>query len=541
MNNIIIQRKSQLQFTFSPVNSSICTINTDQQYALQYFPSGTQNNIICSTPGRFQSIPSGSVVNQNTNWGGFANAFWQQNDWYSPSLYPYAGYSTPYVFMYGCVMNSSCISGHPVKHNIANPGIDLVQLSSSPTAMTARLEWGSWGAGVLLPYDATLKLWEEIGGVWVELASTICPNGHFSGGGYNPTFNITYGVADVGVHHYKCTFETHYPNPSYGNFSGWADMYVQIGSNSYDLPNPKTNEHNFITFNGSAPTTCIADRNVCYPIVDMTDLQFQMTIDTGETGCYGNFPHPILGDGITAGTQIYLCVSEDCNIPTPIATAPDFLNSVAKLDNWDPIIGTNIFVNQDINWSDVNSYLFANMASDACFKILLCKREPEGTPGEWIDTVIGCSDDCFELISDDCFTSIIRYSSNNDELCYYYSQGGWTNQIRLAMYPRNVQYPSSQSGYQLSNGTWLKITERIQEEWDLETDWMDAKKHKALKFALAHDTINIISNTSNFAGQVICQQPYNIKWETKPRPYPLAKGSTKITKTINTCSVNTNC
>lgn len=546
MSNIVIQKKSTPVFSFNILSGAgnSCTNNTDQDYIIQYQANGTSNFIECFTTGRYQKINSGVLTNQNTNWGGFANAFWQQKYWATDVNTPYGAYGLPKVYVSGCELNASCVGGVAVRHNWAMPMIDLTAISASPTSLVANLNCGL--GSLFLPYDAIMTLWEEVGGpngTWTQLVSTTVPNGHNSAtGGYNPNINITYGPSNVGVKHYKLTYATNDPNPSYGNFSGFVDMYVMIGSSSFDLPSIETPEHSFVTFNGPAPSTCAYDRKVCYPVISMNDVQFQMIIDVAQTGCYGNFPNPILGDGITAGTMLYLCVSPDCSIPTDIATQPDYGNFVAPLDNWAKVPNTDKWVNETIGWGNVESFIGSHFQQGECFNLLLCKREPEGTPGEWIDTVLGCSDDCFTWIADDCYTTTIQYRSDDDEMCFYYSfDPSWYNSIRLPMYLRSPQYNSSQNGYQLSDGTFKKLSERINEEWELEVGWMDAKKHKALKFALAHDMILLNDVTSGFGGTIIATNSYDIKWENKTRPYPLAKAMTKVNRVINNCSVNSNC
>ena len=133
------------------------------------------------------------------------------------------------------------------------------------------------------------------------------------------------------------------------------------------------------------------------------------------------------------------------------------------------------------------------------------------------------------------------FRSNNDELCFYYTQDeNYYQAIRLPMYFRDVQFPSQSTGYQKSDGTWVKLSERIQEEWTLTTDWLEAKHHKALKFALSHDIV-IVANNMSINGKITSQNNYQIQWENKTRPYPLAKGTCKVNTTLNTCSVNSNC
>lgn len=531
----ILQRKSRAIFGYGVPVGATCSTQNDKEYSVQYASiDGTTSTITCVTPSHGGTISVGGAVTQTNHWVG---ATWQQKDWETDAIYPYGTYGVPKVKVYGCYLNASCVDGYTLKNYYAIPRINIVQTATSPSSCTCDLVWDG---DLLMPFETSMSLWEEINGVWTLLSVNACPaNTQSSPGGYNPTVSITIPSGDAGIgKRYRAFY-----NCAGANLTGYADMYVLFGSNNYDLPNINVSEHSFVTF-GNAPyqNNCAYDKVNCLPVLDLSDVQFQMNVDVSIGGQYGNFPTPILGDGITSGTQLYLAPCEDCTIPEIIATSADFGNFVAKLDTWNSVPGTEIYVNGYINWIGLWNYVTANYAVGDCFRICLCKREPaEGGIGEWVDTVLGCMDGCFQYVDDECYTSLLQFKSSNNEFCFYYSQDeNYLQSIRLPMYLRDVQFPSTSTGYQKSDGTWVKLSERIQEEWTLTTDWMEARIHKALKIALAHDTTFILGNMG-IADQMTAQNNYSIQWESKTKPYPLAKGSVKLNKTINTCSVNTNC
>lgn len=529
-----LQRKSRAIFGFGVPVGATCISSSDKQYTVQYASvDGTGNTITCVTASQGGSIPVGGPVTQNTHWGGPSNAIWQQQDWEVPAIYPFGSYGVPNCKVYGCYLDASCVAGNTVKNYYAIPRVNLVQTGATATDATCTL---SFDGDLLLPYDTSINVWEEVNGVWVNLGSTLCPaNTQSSPGGYSASTSIIVNISEAGKgKHYRARYYC----PDLG-LVGYADMYAIFGTDNFDLPTINTSEHSFVTFGHGNLENCAYDRRVCLPIIDMDDVQFQMYVDVSIEGQYSNFPTPILGDGITSGIQLFLCVCEDCTIPTPITTAPDFGNFVAKLDTWNLVPGSEIYVNGVIDWEGVTNWLTQNYAVGDCFQLCLCKREPDGP--EWIDTVIGCMDGCFKWIDDACYTTSMQFRSNNDELCFYYTQDeNYYQAIRLPMYFRDPQYPSQSTGYQKSDGTWVKLSERIQEEWTLTTDWLEAKHHKALKFALSHDTV-IVANNMSINGKITSQNNYQIQWENKTRPYPLAKGTCKVNTTLNTCSVNSNC
>ena len=536
-----ISQYSSLVFGFGIAPSAPCTGSTDKQYALGTGPTiiGTTGTLDCVN-GPAQSIVIGAAgITQNTYWGGTSNRFWQQVDWEAQTAYNFGIYGSPTISVNGCYMDADC-GGSTVNLNyLGIPRVSAVLQSSTLSSCVVRV---TFAGQIKFSEDSTMKVYQDDGaGNWILLASMVCPaNQQNTSYGYIPYADVTFTGADVGnSFHFKSEVIHN------GGIVTNADCYITIGSTVEELPPIAAAENSFIQFgDGISEPSCGIVRNVCFPVIGMDDCQFQLVVDAAANGAYDNFPNNILGDGINSGIVLFLTICEDCTIPTAITQSATFDNSVAILDQWLRDGETWDFVNKTIAWGDLENYMFTNIATNQCFRICLCKREPAvGQPGEWVDTVLGCMTDCFQLIDNYCYTTAIAYHSNTNNYCFHYVEGSsFVNKIRLPMYLRSPQYPSTEKGYQKSNGDFVKLSERINEEWLLEVGWIPGTWHKALKIALSHDYILADNSADSGLNEyVYCNQPYDIIWEKRRWPYPLAKGATKLFKQINLCSVNSNC
>ena len=536
-----ISQYSSLVFGFGVGINYICTNGTDKQYALGAPTTiGTTGTLDCVN-GPAQSITIGAAgFIQNTYWGGTSNRFWQQVDWEAQTAYNFGTYGNPTISVNGCYMDAECSGGYVALNYLGFARTTAILQSATTNSCIVRV---SFGGQIKFSEDSVMKVYQDDGsGNWILLASKTCPANQQNN--QDPTLDtyadITFTGADVGnSFHFKSEVIHN------GGIVTNADCYITIGSTVEELPPIAAAENSFVQFgDGINDPSCGIVRNVCFPIIGMGDVQFQLVVDAAENGAYDNFPNNILGDGITTGIRLFLTICDDCTIPTAITQSPTFDNSVALLTDWVRDGDTWDFVNEKINWSNLENYLFTNYATNQCFRICLCKREPsDSQPGEWVDTVIGCMTDCFQLIDNYCYTTLITYYSNTNNYCFHYVEGNsFANKIRLPMYLRSPQYPSTEKGYQKSNGDFVKLSERINEEWLLEVGWIPGTWHKALKIALSHDYILADNRADSGLNEyVYCNQPYDIIWEKRRWPYPLAKGATKLFKQINLCSVNSNC
>lgn len=276
------------------------------------------------------------------------------------------------------------------------------------------------------------------------------------------------------------------------------------------------------------------------PINSLDDLQMQLVVDTAENGVLENF-QLLLGDGVTSGYRYFITICNDgCEIKPSVTNSETLLNKAYIID-WVQVPLTNIFVNEVINWSNLVALFNSDIKIGDCFSFCLVKREPDVTAGEWIDTVLGCSN-CFQRIDDTCFTSVISYRSNDNNFCFYYSQDSqWNNKVRLPMFMKSMQPERKTKGYQKSNGTFVKLSDKINEAYTLKIGDLNADLHKKVAVALASDSITItdpINDITNVA--IFSQDDYKINWNDEDT-YTLAQAETKVYLQNNNCSVNSNC
>lgn len=193
---------------------------------------------------------------------------------------------------------------------------------------------------------------------------------------------------------------------------------------------------------------------------------------------------------------------------------------------------------------DLNLSYDANLEQDdgECFRLIIYRIQvdldvpttPDLLNGECLGTT-----NCFTKVSDLCHTTKIKYQFNEDAMGFYGEPS--TNIVRLPMYLSRPQYPGEETGYQTSEGKWLKLAERVNKEWQLETAWLPDALHQNIRMALSADFIQLWNQNENLALEgVYRSEDYNIEWDENV-DYPLAKATTTIKKRVLSASVNSNC
>lgn len=149
------------------------------------------------------------------------------------------------------------------------------------------------------------------------------------------------------------------------------------------------------------------------------------------------------------------------------------------------------------------------------------------------------SSNCFKVVDASCYSSKVTYSA--DEPAFGFYGEGWTNSIRLPVYVSRPQFPGEEKGYQKSTGEFIKLSERINKEWEFKTDWMPEEWHQYLRMALSCDNVYITNEFANLTNERIYKkEEYDIEWD-EDRDFYLAKGKCKVFKTLLSKSVNSNC
>lgn len=178
-----------------------------------------------------------------------------------------------------------------------------------------------------------------------------------------------------------------------------------------------------------------------------------------------------------------------------------------------------------------------------CFRFCLYKisliinsggAEPQFHSGQFLGTT-----NCFNRVTDLCDTSLIEYKFYEDAMSFYGSPS--RNRIRLPLHLSRPQYPGDENSYQTSDGRWLKLSERVNKEWNLETDWLPDAVHEKIRIALSADFIIIWNRNENLALEGLYRsEEYNLEWN-EDVDYPLTKAKTTVKKRVLEASLNSNC
>lgn len=303
-------------------------------------------------------------------------------------------------------------------------------------------------------------------------------------------------------------------------------------------------------------TGCIASNRMCLPAFSMCDINFQYLYDVPERipeGCssYIAFPlrYPLTLSGnlpITEGWSPAIQASVFFNNPDyPGQILLNFVNHSADctFDRWNTAVTPESPAYIDCN--DCFRFVMLHIVRDCETQAVLWQR------------VIGMTS-CFvrvaDYVSQGCFYSLIEYKNNEDNENFFYDMNNWTqngpgastyiNSITLPMWLIQPQNNSESKEYQYSDGTVVKLYERITEEWQLETEWMSYFWHKCLKIALSSDYIKITNFNAvyfnpQFNGEVIGTGDYQIQWDETN--VSLAKGKGSVISKDNIYKRNLNC
>jgi hypothetical protein len=275
-------------------------------------------------------------------------------------------------------------------------------------------------------------------------------------------------------------------------------------------------KYSFVQFTTVEPLLCVDDVNLCLPVNSPTDIKFQVRVTvSGEDLTWFNVPY---NDGPVSKVQtIQAGICFDCE-PT-VVFPTNFFSFSADWRKIEDGEGQDVWIG---NFSSYSSAYFNTLPQGQCFK--LCFYRVETVVGS--NTVLGltqpiitCTDTCFYKISDVCYTSLVTYGNNEDNYGFIYTDANgdpnWTNRIRLPFYLRSMQMPSEERSYTKSNGEKVKLFERIEEEYELVTDWMKKEHHRSMKVMLGHDTLNITNSNVGIVSNndFICREGYEIQWQ----------------------------
>lgn len=524
---IQVGKYSALLFGFGVNNPNYnCTGDQDMDYGVGASVNvGTQSLISCTNIGHGQTLTIGSPIVQNSHW---VRGVWQQHDWETTSSYYYAGTQRT-VYARNCYLEAFCdngAGGHPDDTAYLLPRVTVTTSGATTTDITVRVEFSG---DVLLPVDAEIILYKkDQNGVTTQIAmANTVPNQSSLSFGVNPSVNLTLqNDLSLDVWEFYCAVV------ATGYNTGFANCFLQLLDTADYLP-PYVGENSFLQFDNVA-NDCQDDECICLPTTNPEEVVTAIHIDCTYTGWDATDLANMLNQHNNINTYAYwigLC-DDDCELIND-PSENDYPYLPCLFTDWkETAVGSGILASY-MNWQNT-----PQLAVDVRYRLCLFQRTWD-SGGNYTDTKISCSSTCFYITTDECYTSLINYRSNEDGLCFYYTEFPQNyNTIRLPIYLGFPEYISKLQGYQKSNGSFVKLSERIEEIYKLKTDYMTEFVHKCLKYALAHDYIDI-----HYKGQQVAvynDEAYDIKWN-EDKQYPMAMAETKVKKSENNCSTNSNC
>lgn len=316
---------------------------------------------------------------------------------------------------------------------------------------------------------------------------------------------------------------------------------------------------------------CITDIASCLPMANFDDASFQVYVNTfGDPIAFINDNryalYPVKGTACERPDGYFNVLG---TTPLPVTYGKIYSNSPLTDFN-DTVIGdipspyVGVINFDDFRIGDIDAWN-ASVADEwkinvgDCFHLQIYQVGcVAGNVAINVAEPIVCSP-CF-IRTEECYTSIIYYGCNENVYDFFFHSSdedyqSFSNKIRLPFYLKNPQLPSEESSYRKSDGTYIKLSERIEEEYSLETDWMPHDWHRKLKVALGCDYVTIQNPNIQqqaylipnlIAGvtiQVICKEPYEIEWqEDVPQgAYIHAKAKTKVKMSEAVSYINSNC
>lgn len=166
--------------------------------------------------------------------------------------------------------------------------------------------------------------------------------------------------------------------------------------------------------------------------------------------------------------------------------------------------------------------------------------------------IAGCIG-CFVRTAGDCYTSAITYSDPTDSFGFRYQMHDYygddvqlQNKIELPCYLRDPVMNDDTKVYTRSDGTIIKLYERKEEQYILETDRMPYTWLKALDIALSHDSVKIENGNARSFDSVnkalYFQKKENFEIEYQKSAFSaFGKGSCKLLNAQPVHLYNNNC
>lgn len=301
--------------------------------------------------------------------------------------------------------------------------------------------------------------------------------------------------------------------------------------------------------------SCVAGQKMCLPASSMCDINFQYLYEVPDgipEGCssYIAFPlrYPFSMSGIIPNSEVWLPAIQASvfynNPDYPGQVLLNFVNHSAdcEFDRWNTVVTAESPAY--IDCSDCFRFVLLHIVRDCETDAILYQKVVAMT-------------NCFVRIPDyneSCFYSLVEYKNNEDTEGFFYDMNNWTqsgtgadtyiNSILLPMWLIKPQNNSDSREYQYSDGSVVKLYERITEVWNIETEWIPYFWHKNIKIALSSDSLKIRNINAYFINPqfnfyLVGNGDYQVQWDETN--ISLAKGMGTATSRDNIYKRNINC
>ena len=302
---------------------------------------------------------------------------------------------------------------------------------------------------------------------------------------------------------------------------------------------------------GIAP--CVPAVPICLPVYTPLDLSFQLTaLVSGDDKTWFEEEYDQPDSGLPTPPRVRQTIwgkvcrqcgdqsTEEPALATSFAWSADWTRlSTGVTDVW---VGNFTYTG--------NPGLFSQLEYGECFNICFYKVTVKNNTTNRVEgmntELVACTAVCFQRVPNACFTSYFLYSCNENTFGFRYVDDTGTpnfaNRVRLPCYITNMQLPSDEKSYTLSNGTKIKLYERIEEEYELLIDYMPRQFHINLKVLLSHDNLSIQMQGGETGGPLygfVCREKYDINWPEMP--YANATAKTKVVRSAAVSLINNNC
>jgi hypothetical protein len=263
----------------------------------------------------------------------------------------------------------------------------------------------------------------------------------------------------------------------------------------------KFSNYSFVQFEQPSVAGCCPDPAFCLPMSDPSHCQFYLYLSGIDVSIYAGSSYPL---------SRIVCFAYV--VPTTMATPPSGYTAYNPYNGTGPtplIFGNHftplypattadmMMVHFDYTWGSLSS----QVDMGECFKLMLMYvpiNTDSGTRAVGDTVFIGFTNSFQRIDTSACFTSVLTYSNNSNAFDFQYLWGK-PNVVELPMYLRDPKMENDQKVYTKSDGTLVKLYERKEEVYTLETDLMPYAWHKALDIALSQDNVAIQNNNaSNF-------------------------------------------